>query len=163
MITIDNQVLMARGNARLNRVESLLNVLSNGGFSCKTCGHESHDRTNVVAHIGFVHGTPPCESCQDHCFGNCIVEKHKKFRESQYSESSRGSPTSTQPPFPVINSWAKFLGDYSPENALNPALDYNVIWKNGKVTGQWFCILCLAADEDIHTITGHINDEQKNN
>ena len=81
VITINNRAITARGNARLNRVESLLNVLNNGGFSCKACGYESHDRTNVVAHIGFIHGTPPCESCQDHCFGNCIVEKHKKFRE----------------------------------------------------------------------------------
>ena len=50
VLTINNQVITARGSARLNRVESSLNVLSNEGFSCKACGYEFHDRTNVNIH-----------------------------------------------------------------------------------------------------------------
>ena len=93
----------------------------------------------------------PCKYCQDYCFGNCT-----KSRESQHPER-----TSTQPPLPVINSWAQFLGDYSPENPLNPAINYNVIWKDGRVFGQWFCTLCHATDKDIHTVTRHIDSEHR--
>ena len=132
VLTINNQVITARGSARLSKVESLLNMLNNGRFYCKTCGYESHDRTNLVVHIGFIHGTPPCESCHDQCFGDCVVDINRNFNESQFSAQS--SPTSTHPPSMTISNWIKFLGEYSPKDSVNPALDYSVIWRNGKLT-----------------------------
>ena len=107
VLTIDNKIITAKGNARFDHVKSLLEVHIDRRFSCKICGHESQDRTNLVTHIGYIHGAPPCESCKEECFGVCIIKEHNQFMESHNTESPRGKPTSTHPLVTVINSLAK--------------------------------------------------------
>ena len=89
----------------------------------------SHDKTNTIAHIGFIHKTQQCWTCKYDYFDSC----------TEPTESQHPKPTSTQSPPLVLNSWSQFLGNYSPEDAVNPAIDYNVTWKDGRLYGQWFC------------------------
>ena len=116
-------------------------------YSCQVCGHESHDRTNLVAHIGFIHGVPPCESCHDQCFGTCTTG------------INRNSPTSTQFPPVTISNWIRFLGEFYLRESVYRALDYTVDLREGKPTGRWVCALCFATDQDVGVIVLHIKYE----
>ena len=58
-LTISDKTLTVGGSARFDHVQTFLTEHEDGRFSCKICGHESHDRINLVVHIGFLHGAPP--------------------------------------------------------------------------------------------------------
>ena len=56
VLAVGNRTITGKGNTRFDHVQSLLAVHEDGRFSCKICGHESHDRINLVVHKGILHG-----------------------------------------------------------------------------------------------------------
>ena len=59
----------------------------------------------------------------------------------------------------TISNWIKFLGEFSPKDSVDPALDYSVDWREGKLTGRWVCTLCFTTDEDVGVIVLHMKHE----
>ena len=84
VIDVGGEIIIVHRSKKTDKVTSLLRILGTGRYSCYNCGEESHNRTNIVVHIGFIHDAPPCESCCDMCFDTCTTKTNKD------------SPTSTQ-------------------------------------------------------------------
>ena len=129
VIDVGGEIITVRGSKRTEKVTSLLRILETGRYSCQVYGEESQDRTNIVVHIGFIHDAPPYESCRNKCFDTCTTNTNKN------------SPTSTQFPPLIISNFVRFHGEFHPKEAVDPALDYSVDFREGKPAGKWVCAM----------------------
>ena len=110
---------------------------------------ESHNRTNIATHIGFIHDAAPYELCGETCFNTCTTQERTDL------------PTSTEFSPMILSSFIRFLGEFHPRSAVDPALDYSVEFKDRKPTGRWSCGLCCITDPDINIITLHMRNDHK--
>ena len=124
-LNIGDETVRTRGSRRTDIITSHLLELSNGRFACLYCNFESHDKTNVATHIGYIHNSSPCELCRQTCFNTCSVQE-----KSELPSSTEFSPI-------ITSSFVAFVGDFSPRSAVDPKLDYIVKIIDGDITGRW--------------------------
>merc|ERR1712041_6405 len=59
----------------------------------------------------------------------------------------------------IVSTWYDLLGDFSPREHVNPAVDYRLIGMGEGVCETWHCIFCGNANQDMREVVAHIETE----
>ena len=62
----------------------------------------------------------------------------------------------TQPPLTTIENWSNLPRAPTNVDTSVPLVNYKMFWQRGSLYGRWCCTWCGLSDENIKTITEHI-------
>ena len=114
-LEVCGKTIVVKGSAKLEAITSCIKLIRGvPECECRVCGFISPDMVNVVAHVAYLH-RPQLEDAN--------MSPLARAREFVNTMSFDPQPSTTQPDPYNVSTWYELLGEFSPREYMNPAVD----------------------------------------